>query len=819
MQSSFRKSVDGSEGIVTLPGLSGEARIRRDALGVPFVEAASEDDLFYAFGYASASDRLWQMVLMKMVTQGRLSEIVGKDSVPIDIFMRSLGMRTFVERAIADMDAPTRRVLECYARGVNAYIAAHENLPAEFRLTGYRPEEWKPEDSFYVFAMLNLSVSFNFLEELNFLVLAQRIGYEKAAWLVPVYPDEALPFDEAKKLESIPAKELCAAGGGWGELREKLRGVLPMGIPASNNWALAGSRTKSGKSIIENDTHLELLMPNAWMMAHLKCPTYEAAGVMVPGIPIVNLGFNGKVAWGATMVMADSQDIFVEKLKKEGERIFYLYKGEWRAADERVEQIRVNGKDTVTVRIRSTVHGPLLNDALAQMPFPPALPIQPVPLVSSFGLAFSWAVEEGARTFAGFYRLGKAGSAAEARQAIADIKCIYLNFVFGDKDTIAWQVSGKFPTRKKGRGLLPSPGWDGEYDWNGFVPFEKHPYSMNPAEGYLVTANNRTVEKNFPVTLSSSWYHPDRADRLKEVLSGMKAATADDMFKLQFERYSLMARKLQKMLFESSGSANIRRAAEEIPEKKRRARALEALDILSPGKFNCVMDAGSARAAVMGSFMHEATRAIFLDELGPADGITWQAFMDINVSSYSAPEDHLLGRADSPFWDYAGTETREGSAQIIARALAASIELCEDRMGSDRASWTWGALHTYHWRHDFTRSTMFFHGYLNRGPYPAGGDVHSVNVAAFYWGKNFDVFVIPAMRMVVDFGLEEPAFLITVPGESGNPSSEHYDDMIPYYLEGKNHPLPFKDAAVKAQYGRTLLLLPGGAKVTGKPVD
>jgi acyl-homoserine-lactone acylase len=532
---------------------------------------------------------------------------------------------------------------------------------------------------------------------------------------------------------------------------------------------------------------------------------------MVPGIPIVNLGFNGKVAWGVTMVMADSQDIFVEKLKKEGERTFYLYKGEWRSVEERIERIMTGKDEWVDVPIQSTVHGPLLNEALARMPFPPVMPIAPVPMVSRYGLALSWACEEGGRTFSGFYRLGKVASAAEARLAIADIQCIYLNFVFGDQDTVAWQVSGKYPIRKKGRGLLPSPGWDGEYDWIGFQPFEKQPFTINPAEGFLATANHRTVEKNFPITLTSSWYNPDRGERLKDVLSKMNGAGAQDMFALQFDRYSTMAKKLQALLHDSAASPGIRRAVEDMKDGEARARALDALAMVAPGAFDCVMDPGSANAAVMGALMHEATRSIFLDELGPDDAACWKAFADVNISSYSAPEDHLLFRPESPFWDDTRTAEREGRPEILARALAAAYALCAKRMGGDRADWKWGSLHTYYWRHDFTKSTMFFHDYLNRGPYPAGGDVHTVNVSAFFWGKDFDVIVIPAMRLVVDFGLEEPAFLVVVPGQSGNPSSEHYADMLPLYLEGKNHPLPFGNQGVRAQYGSTVILRPGPA--------
>jgi len=199
-------------------------------------------------------------------------------------------------------------------------------------------------------------------------------------------------------------------------------------------------------------------------------------------------------------------------------------------------------------------------------------------------------------------------------------------------------------------------------------------------------------------------------------------------------------------------------------------------------------------------------RETFLDELGPENGPLWEAFVEINAISYSAVDDHLLQRDDSPFWDNIHTPDTETKAQIIAQSLQKAMALCEKEMGKDREQWQWGKLHTYHWRHEATKKTIFFHDYLNRGPYPAGGDSHTINMAASTPGKDFNVWLIPAMRFVVDFGKEEPARLITVPGESGNPSSPHYSDMVPYYLKGENHPLPFQKEAVEKQYNHVLLL-------------
>ncbi|HOT44718.1 MAG TPA: penicillin acylase family protein [Spirochaetota bacterium] len=807
LKQQFARSVDDPDGTVTIKGLAERVIVRRDRLGVPYIEAKSEEDLFFAAGYVSASDRLWQMIMMKMVMQGRISEVIGQEGFAIDLFMRTLGAAAAVEDTMKKLDPQSLAVLESYARGVNAYVANHPHLPVEFTLAGYRPEKWQARDSLFVVAMMNFSLSYNYLEELDFLNLAGRVGYDRAAWLFPVYPDEDLPVEEAKKLAPINPRDLNRLAVKAGVLRDGLRRYLSVGLPASNNWALAGSKTKSGRPILCNDTHLELMMPNSWMMVHLKCPTYEAAGVTAPGIPPVILGSNGAVAWGVTMVMADNQDIFVEQIRTEGGEKRYLYKNQWLPLQVRREEFKIRDGKTVVREISSTQHGPLLNDALAEMPFPPEMPMRPLPVRTGYGLALSWALGDGAKSLKGIMDLGRVRTAAELRSAVLNIETAYLNFVYADRDGIGWQVSGKFPTRKKGTGQLPSPGWDGDYGWNGFVPMDKNPHLENPASGFIATANDRTVDKKYQYHLTSSWCPPERVERINQVLGHTRKATAGDMMKLQFDRLSLMARKIQDLLFRGNSAVRVRRAIAAMGEEKA-GNAREALEFLKPERFNAVMDENSASAAVLGAFMHCATRELFFDELGPENGMAWESFLSLPLMKYGAPQDHVLGREDSPFWDNVKTKRKETKWDVLAEALSSAILLCEDRMGGNRAKWQWGRLHTYHWKHHVTGSIPVFHGFFNRGPYLAGGDGHTVNVATPAYGKNFDVVEIPAMRLVVDFGLKEPAFLVHVPGQSGNPSSGHYDDMLPFWLNGKNHPLPFGKKAVEEQYEDVLVLKP-----------
>jgi acyl-homoserine-lactone acylase len=802
----YFKTPDISNETIALAGARGDIIIRRDALGVPFVEADDEGDLFFGAGFAAATDRLWQMEVMRMAGRGRLSEFTGPDSLPLDRFLRALDIQDAIGAALAAIDPHSLHILESYSRGVSAFIET-QKLPAEFSLTGHRPEPWTPEDSLYVFAMLNLGISFNFCEELNFLLLARRVGYGRAAWLVPAYHDEALPFAEAEKLAELPHEELTEAPGAARGPAGMLARMLPGNAPASNNWALSGRRTQSGRSIVANDTHLVLSIPNSWMMMHLRCPGYDAAGVAVPGVPLVTLGFNGRVAWGATMVMADSQDLFLEKTRTVDGKRQYLYRGEWYPVTERKELIRIKGKKPVEVVLGRTRHGVLIDDALAGMPFEVAAPMQPLRLPGGYALALRWPLEDGAETFRGFYLLGRARSAGEAREALRKIKSIYLNIVYGDAHTIAWQVTGKYPLRRKGTGMLPSPGWNGDYDWTGWVPFERHPHAINPRAGYVATANQRIVARAHPWHLSSSWYGPARAGRIRGFLDSARGATREHSLAMQMDTLSPTARSLQQMLAPGGTMrTGLTAVIDSWRDGRMAGRAREALALLDPSTFDAVLSAGSPSAAVYGAFLHCFTRNTFLDELGPDDGPTWEAFLDANISSYSAMEDHLLHRADSPFFDDVTTTGKEGKTDIIAKSLADAVLLCEERLGGNRARWRWGRLHTYSWRHDIARKVPFLRSLLDRGPFPAPGDASTMNVAGTSPGRDFEVLWIPAMRMVVDFGLDEPAVLTAVPGQSGDPSSPHYDDMIDLFLSGENRPLPFKKENVERQYRRVLTI-------------
>ncbi|MCS6983582.1 MAG: penicillin acylase family protein [Leptospiraceae bacterium] len=781
-------------GKVYTRGVVSEVQIRRDSLGVPYIRAMRERDLYFGIGYAMAEDRLWQMYSLKLLAEGRLAELMGEKVLELDYHMRLVGAKRYAERIYESLPNFYKENLLAFAGGVNEYLSQTAILPMEFYLASYTPERWSPLDPIVLYCLFTFSLSTNHIEELGFLTLAKRLGPQKAAWLFPINPDEDLPFGELRHLKDLSLASLLHKEN-LAYLANHLEIFNPVVLAASNNWVISGEKTKTGMPLLANDTHLQITLPSAWYMLNLESENYKASGVALPGVPMVALGYNGHIAWGATMVMADSQDVYIEKIKKEGEDLYYLDDGKWLKALERKEIFRVKGGDSFERKLYFTKRGPLIHEAARQKPL---IPLQPRVVDIAYGLSLRQSLADGDRSPIGFYLLNKAKSVSEARQALAYIDGIYLNIVMSDGKNIAWQVTGRYPKREKHRGLFPVPGWDRDYAWKGYHSFATNPYQINPKEGFLVTANNKTTRRR-DIHLSSSWYSPGRFWRAMEILSENKKFTRKDMHTMQQDVQSVIARRVRELLLRKRDELLAQNLAF---AQKQHLR--EALLIMQD--FEGELKASSASAAFYGTFWHMLAKNIFLDELG--EGEEWKSFEQINRRSYDAVEDHLFLRPESPFWDDIRTPYKETREYIIAKSLSQSVLYLKEQLGMLQQNWQWGKIHHYYWQHDIARRVKFLSYLLSRGPYAAGGDKHTLNLASFSWEGDFSVWMIPAMRLVVDFSQDEPVELVISTGISGNPFSPHYDDMIPYFLQGKSHSLPMKRSNKDKQYTHLLMFVP-----------
>lgn len=780
-------SLPPTAGVQPLKGLAQNVSVRRNAMGVPLIESNTFHDALFTLGYVHASDRITQMVTMRLLAQGRLSEMSGAEMLDADRYMRAVNLKKSADELYKASSPRLQRFFEVYARGVNAYLFRYrDKLPSDLAATGYKPEYWKPEDSALIFCLLNFSQSANLPQEIASLVMAQTVTTDKLPWLLPSYPDEKLPLAEAEKLKGVKLNGTIPGLSELSKAGDQLSALNLLGATASSNWAIAPQRSRSGKSLLASDSQFPIGVPSLWNYVQIRSPKYQAAGVSIAGLPMVLAGFNGKVAWSMTAVMGDNRDLFLEKLKRQGNGLSYEAAGKWQPVTVRNETYFVKGQRPIREAVYETRHGPLLNSA------------QGTALGDGFGLALQMPNFTDDKSLDAFFDLSRAQSAEKASDASREIRAIALNMVFADAGHIGWQVTGRFPNRREGEGGLPSPGWEGRYDWDGYADPMLHPYDQDPTQGWIGTANQRVIPHGYGMQLSNSWAAPERGERIAELAAAGKHDSRS-MIAMQYDQTTLFAAKLKKM-FEAPGmSQPLKQAIDALPAAEA-GKAREAYSRLMA--FDGKLSPTSTDAAIYELFLQESMKQIFLDELGPESSPTWKAFVANGKLSYSAQADHLLGREDSPFWDDLRTQQKEDKPTILARSLAAAITAGESQMGADHKAWQWGKLHHYEWKNS--------RGQTVRGAMSTGGDHTTLNAAAYTWGQDFNVTLVPAMRFIVDFGQAEPLMGQNGTGQSGNPASPNYIDSIDPWLKGQYMSLPMQPQNFDKVYGKTrLTLVPG----------
>ncbi|WP_339464412.1 penicillin acylase family protein [Pseudomonas sp. EA_65y_Pfl2_P74] len=780
-------SLPPTSGVQPLKGLAQNVSVRRNAMGMPLIESNSFHDALFSLGYVHASDRINQMVTLRLLAQGRLAEMSGASMLDADRYMRAVNLKKSAGELYKASSPRLKRFFEVYARGVNAYLFRYaDKLPGDLASSGYKPEYWKPEDSALIFALLNFSQSANLPQEISSLVLAQTMTTDKLAWLTPSAPDENLPLAEADKLKGLKLNGQIPGLNELSNTSQQLSALNLLGATSSNNWAMAPQRSRSGKSLLASDSHGPLAAPSLWTFVQIRAPKYQAAGVTVAGLPMVLGGFNGKVAWSLSSVLGDNQDLFLEKIRRQGSSLTYEVNGKWQPLGVRNETYFVKGQRPIREAVYETRHGALLNSA------------QAAAQGNGFGLALQTPSFTDDKSLDAFFDLSRAQNVERASDASREIRAIALNLVFADASNIGWQVTGRFPNRREGEGLLPSPGWEGRYDWDGYADPMLHPYDQDPAQGWLGTANQRVIPHGYGMQLSNSWAAPERGERLAE-LAGSGKHDSRSVIAMQYDQTTTFAAKLKKV-FEAPGmKQSLKQAIDALPPIER-GKAREAFSRLMA--FDGKLSPTSADAAIYELFLQESMKQIFLDELGPESSPAWKAFIANGNLSYTAQADHLLGREDSPFWDDIRTAQKEDKALILARSLAAAITAGDSLLGGDHKAWQWGKLHSYTWKNA--------DGQTVRGPLAAGGDHTTLNTAAFNWGQDFNTTHAPSMRFIVDFGQTEPLMGQNGTGQSGNPVSPNYLNGIDAWLKGQYIGLPMQPQNFERVYGKTRLTLTPG---------
>jgi penicillin amidase len=739
-------SLPRTTGQIYVQGLSAPVRISRDKDGVPLIAATNDDDAAFGLGFVHAQDRLFQMELMRRLGAGRLAEIFGPQAAPIDRVMRVLGLYRLAAAETRYLSPALDRALEAYAAGVNAYLATHRGaLPPEFALLRFRPQPWRPADSLVWGKLIALQLGGDYRDELLRAQMARTIPPADLQVLFPAYPADALTTlsDLQQIYRHLPLARLYAA--------------LPSAVGpthASNSWVVDGRHSASGKPLLANDPHLPFSVPDIWYLARLRTPEGEIAGATVAGVPFVVIGHNDHIAWGFTTTGADIEDLFVEKLDP-ADKARYLTPDGSRPFATREERILVRGAKPVDLTVRSTRHGPVISDALPGTAEPG--------FVLSLAATFLAKEDKSAEALWG---IDRARNWAEFRAALEDFVGPPQNMVYADSaGTIGFIAPGLIPIRRSGAAsALPVPGWTGAWDWTGFIPFAQLPSEENPPSGRFIAANNRIVPKSYPYFIGHGWDLPNRAERIEALLDKTPVQSPQSSAAMEADTYSLMAARLVPLMTRIA------------PQN---AEAREALLRLERWHFH--MDRQKVAPLIFTAWLREFSRAVLFGRFGDAVRGYWGLRPQVMEAVLTTHRDWCSPLPSLPrLRGRVRVGEKDGCSKMLAAALDKAIAELRRRFGPDMAQWRWGRAHIAIFDNPLYRRIPLLRRYLTPRIATSGGydtldrGPSTVQDDRAPFGQRFGA----GLRIITDLAAPREARMMIVPGQSGNPLSRHFADLL-----------------------------------------
>jgi penicillin amidase len=758
----LRHPLPKTRGSIAVKGLESQLTISRDRFGVPRIEAHSETDLCFGHGFCVGQDRLWQLEFYRRVASGRIAEFAGRDGLKPDRLMRTLGLKRIADREVATISSKGRAYLEAYAAGVNAAIESAPALPFELQLLRIDPEPWTPADSLAIGKVVALGFSTNMETELFRAELVSMIGAEKVARLEPQYPGGNPVVTQPGAPWPGGGLELAAQ---IAEVREAVG--LSLERAGSNNWAVSGERSVTGKPLLANDPHISATIPDVWYAVELSSPDIEMRGGSLPGTPGLVIGQSRHVAWGFTNVMADVQDLYVERVRTahEGQAAQYEFEGRWRPIEVTHERIGVRGGHPEPLEVWETHHGPLVNRALRA--------------ASSEPLSLAWtALREPWPSAAGI-ELGLATTGRELVEGLADFAVPCMNLVWADSGgSIGYKLVGKLPVRRGGCPDLPKPGWTGEYEWDGYVPYDELPEIVDPPGGTIVTANNRIAPDDFPHHITSEYLDGYRAARITELLEERPRHSLDD-----FER-------IQADLLSIPGRETAARLARLEPDDQPSVRAIERLR-----SWDHRMDPGSVAATIYAAFTTHFARFVGEAVIGDAAGARqWISLSRLGFTEMTSSPWRFQARL-LELWEEGDAELLGGRDwdSLALEALRSALTSLADAHGDDPRGWRWGRVHGLRFVHPLgegdTAASRVLDRVLSRRV-PAGGSQETVNCVGYVpHGGDYSGKWAASFRLLCDAGSPESARWQHMTGQSGHPGSPHYDDLVQDWLACTTNPV------------------------------
>jgi penicillin G amidase len=762
-------------GTLRLKGVRNEVRIDRDRYGIPHIRAANEADAWFAQGFCQGQDRCFQLEMMSRVARGTLAALVGKEGIDVDRISRRIGFARHARAQFQSFDDETKEQLRAFARGVNeGKTAGLPKRPHEFAILGREPTEFEPEDTIALLALMNFLLASNWDAELTRLKVLELDGPEAlraidrhyAEWLPTTLEHERgrrhrrdLPLTPAGELfeAAHPLLSLLGAGGG------------------SNNWAVSGGKTRFGRPIMANDPHLAPLLPAHWYLSHVKTPAWEIAGAGTMGSPGIVSGHNGFASWGVTAGMVDNTDLCIEEIGADGascrEGDAFL---PCQVVEERIE---VRRGETIAEKVLVTRRGPVVSPALEGAE------------KHALSLRATWLE---VLPMNGVLDLQKTRSFADFRRCFEKWPGLTLNFVYADAEgNVGWQLAGLPPKRPPGTGIIPLPGWDPRYDWDGLAQFEDLPFVLNPKEGFVATANGKPTVA--PKTdLGHDWLDGYRMARIQAEISSRDDWDVTTTQKLQMNQLSQPWKEIRETVLSALRSD----------------ASLDQEDILCLEEWDGVVGAESSGAAIFEFFLHEiVSRAVMAKAPNSAEWVMGRPYSPhlVEVPMYAFRRISWIIRLikEKPAgWFAHGWEAE------IALAFRAACEELSRKEGSEPSRWKWGHIRKLELKHPLGKVGLF-RKIFNLGPFPWGGDTNTIGQAT---NASIDPVcnpgAIPSLRTVVDVGAWHNSRFSLPGGQSGNPLSPNYDDLLEYWKRGDGVPIAWSEEAVKESSVASLVLEP-----------
>ena len=772
----FHVSLPQYSGSKQLPGVDDSVEVFFDEYATPHVFATNEKDLFYVSGYLMARERLFQLSLSAASGRGELSLFIGDDRLSSDIYLRTFGIPFIAKELDKKLDDKTRKLLFAYCQGINDWIDESENnWPIEFRILRSKPIKWKTSDVIAFSRLMAYELQQSWKGEIILGALVEELGIKYAKGLFPNDPDDimiATPYNNMGAFYNKISKE-----------ERKIRSLLGMDgtVMGSNSWVINGNKTESGKPILSNDPHLGTKHPSWWYEMHLKGGKFNISGVCLPGMPIPIIGQNENAAWGFTNIMIDDMDFFIETINPNNLNQ-YKHDNNWKEITIRKETIKLKSGSDTTITVRSTHHGPIITDIHGSLKN------------SKKQISMTWSGHFMSDELPTLIKMATIKNWDDFSDAVKTFSVPGQNIIYADiNGNIGWRPAVKIPIRKNAKNLLPRPGEDSAYDWNGFVPFNEMPFLLNPKKGFIATANNKTIDDSFPYYISNQWASPSRIKRIEEMLKDKTSTNLYYMQEIQMDQKSHLALEIVNHLLKTKSNDNNKWLN-------------KGHNILSEWDF--IESPNSKGALVYHYILNALLKNIYGDEMNKIG----ENYLIDFVNQPMVPVRSMISllRAPNSIWfDDINTNEVESKSQILEKSIVGGIRLLEKDFGNNDNNWKWSKTHTITQSHAMGSqkilNTLFN---FNLGPFPSGGSSGSINKAEYKLLKDFDVAVAPSMRRIVDFNnLNETKFILPG-GQSGLQNSPHYKDQSELYKLGKYRTTYFDENYIRLNIKNRLVLLP-----------